>query len=133
VGVVDDQTGAPAHDDMPRFSDAELVALREEFEEHRDVQVRNNARQDRRWEQLASMVEQNTEATQAVARSVESIARSTEGVVQLYRDFQGAARVGIGVRKLLAWLIALGTGGAAIAAAIMYFLDKLGIPVDPPG
>ena len=133
MGVVDDQTGAPAHDDMPRFSDAELVALRKEFEEHRDVQERNNARQDRRWEQLASMVEQNTEATQAVARSVESIARSTEGVVQLYRDFQGAARVGIGVRKLLAWLIALGTGGAAIAAAILYVLDKLGIPVDPPG
>lgn len=126
MGVVDDQTDAPASDDMPRFSDVELTRLREEFESHRD-------RQEERWGQLALMVEQNTEATRAVAVSVESIARSTDGVVQLYRDFQGAARVGIGVRRCIAWLIALGTGGAAIAAAIMYFLDKLGIPVDPPG
>ena len=116
-----DQPGAPANDDMPRFSDVELTRLREEFESHRD-----------RWEQLALMVEQNTEATRAVAVSVESIARSTEGVVQLYRDFQGAARVGLGVRRFIAWLIALGAGGATIAAALMYFMDKLGLPIDPP-
>jgi len=126
VGVVNDQTGAPAQEDMPRFSDVELTRLREEFESHRD-------RQEQRWEQLALMVEQNTEATRAVAISVKSIARSTEGVVQLYRDFQGAARVGIGVRRFIAWLLALGAGGAAIAAGIMYVLGKLGIPLDPPG
>lgn len=107
------------------MGDVELIRLREEFESHRD-------RQEQRWEQLARMVEQNTEATREVAVSVESIARSTEGVVLLYRDFQGAARVGLGVRRFIAWLIALGAGGATIAAAIMYFMDKLGLPLDPP-
>jgi len=120
-----DQPGAPANEDMPRFSDVELTRLREEFESHRD-------RQEDRWEQLALMVEQNTEATRAVALSIESIALSTEGVVKLYRDFQGAARVGLGVRRFIAWLIALGAGGATIAAAILYFMDKLGLPIDPP-
>lgn len=96
------------------MSDTELAKLREEFEQHK-------REQERRWEQLAAMVEKNTRAT-------ERLAKSTEGVVRLYSDIQGAARVGVSVRKLMTWLISLGAGGAALASAILYILEK----VNPP-
>ena len=106
------------NDDMPRFSDEQLVELCEDFEQHK-------ALQEHRWEQLAAMVGENTAATERIAEAVEKQAESTAGVVQLYRDFQGAARVGMGLRRFLVWVAALGTAGAAVAATILYVLDKI--------
>lgn len=105
------------NNEMPRFSDEQLIELRQDFEQHKEEQ-------EHRWEQLAEMVEQNTRATERIAEAVEKQAESTAGVVQLYTDFRGAARIGVGLQKFLAWLIALGTFGAAVAAAITYIIDK---------
>lgn len=101
-------------EDKRRFSDAQLLHLREEFEGHKQLQ-------DERWTELADMVRKNTEA-------VELMAKSTEGVVKLYEDLQGAARVGVGLRKLLVWLTATGTAGASISAGVWYLIEILTRP-----
>lgn len=114
----------PSEDTMPRFSDAQLAELCEDFEQHKEDFELHKIEQDHRWDQLALMVESNTEATSRIADAVEKQAESTAGIVQLYKDLQGAARVGVGLKKFLAWLVALGTAGAAIAAAITYVLNS---------
>lgn len=116
----------PEKDDMARFSDTQLLDLCEDFEQHKNDFEQHKKEQDERWIQLGTMVEKNTQATERLAESVEQIAKSTEGVVQLYNDFRGAGRLGLGVQKFLAWVAALGTAGAAIAAAITYVLTKIG-------
>lgn len=122
--MTDDGEDCMPSDDMPRFSDEQLVELCEDFEQHKADFEEHKALQERRWEQLAAMVEKNTTATERIAEAVEKQAESTAGVVELYRDFQGAARVGVGLRKFIAWVAALGTAGAAVAAAVLYVLDK---------
>lgn len=111
----------PEHHDMPRFSDQQLTELRVDFDQHKDEQ-------ERRWGQLAAMVEENTEAVKRIADAVECQAESTAGIVQLYQDLQGAARIGVGLRKFMTWLVGLGSAGIAIAAAISYVLKKFGGP-----
>lgn len=102
----------PGDNEAPRFSDAELVQLRKDFDEHKKEQYR-------KWSDLAETVEQNTKATERLAESV-------EGVVRLYADIQSTVRVGTGVQRFLTWLLKLGAAGAAIAAGLLYVLNKFG-------
>lgn len=113
----------PNDDDMARFSDLQLTDLRTAFELHKDDFKQHKAEQDERWSQLAGVVESNTAAVQQIAEAVSKQAESTAGIVQIYHDLQGAARIGGGVRRFLIWLGSLGAGGIAVAAALTYILD----------
>lgn len=114
---------AEQDDDMTRFSDAELVRLREEFEEHRELQ-------EERWEQLAMMVEQNTQTTRELAESVRTVAESTAGVVRLYEDVHAAARVGSGLQRFILWVAKWGTIGAGVAVGLSWVVRHF---TPPPG
>jgi len=103
---------------MTRFSDEQLTELRQDFEQHKEEQ-------ERRWGELAEMVKKNTMATERIAEAVEKQAESTAGLVQLYTDFKGAARIGAGVQKFLIKLAATGSAGVAVGAGIAYLIDKL--------
>lgn len=112
----------------PRFSDFQLTELRKDFDKHKDDFDIYKDEQEKRWAQLADLVEHNTRATQRIAEATERQELNTAGIIQLHADLKSAARVGVGVQKFLAWLVALGTGGAAIAAALVYVIDKLAPP-----
>lgn len=118
----------PENDDM-RFSDGELVRLREEFELHQERFEQHQEVQEARWEQLAIMVEQNTQTTRDIAESVKSVADSTAGVVKIYEDMQGAARVGGAVQKFILWLAKWGTIGGGMAVGISWLIRHF----TPPG
>lgn len=115
----------PIDNNMPRFSDAQLSELCKDFEQHKEDFEQHKIEQDHRWDQLALMVENNTKATGRIADAVEKQAENTAGIVQLYQDLQGAARLGEGLKKFLAWLITVGTASAVVAASITYVLDYL--------
>jgi len=102
-----------------RFSDQQLWGLRRDFDEHKRLQ-------DARWADMQRSVEMNAEANKQIAKSLEHLAANTEGVVQLYSDWQAAQRLGKGVRRFLAWLGGLGATGAAIAAALSHGIERLG-------
>ena len=129
-------------DDDPsegRFSDRELLRLRADFTEHAarfDSHVirydehmiefrRHVVEEERKWGQLATMVHENTQATERIAEAIEKQAASTEGVVQLYRDAQGTIRTGRGVTRFTLWLASLGAVGAAVAAVINWLSARL--------
>lgn len=113
----------PEQDDEMRFSDGELRQLRREFEEHRELQ-------DERWEQLALMVEANTQTTREIAESVRSVAESTAGVVKLYEDVGAAARVGAAVQRFVLWVAKWGTLGAGTAYGLSWVVRHF---MPPPG
>ena len=100
-------------------TDPHVVELRRDLEDHK-------AEQERRWDELRGIVQRNSESTERLAASVEQIAQNTQGVVQLYQDFRGAARIGVGFQKLMRWTAGLGTAGVAIAAGLTYIAEKLG-------
>ena len=106
-------------DNMARFSDTELTTLRTEFELHR-------AESQARWNQLAGLIEENTRITTQLARSIEAQARSTAGIVRLYRDAQGAARLGTGMQRFFIFLLKWGLVGSGIVTAIRWALTKFG-------
>lgn len=114
---------------MPRFSDEQLIQLREEFEQHKEEQERCWEQQERRWEQLAVMVEQNTQTTRELAESVQAVAQSTAGVVKVYDDLNAAARVGGAVQRFIVWVAKWGTIGTGLAFGLQWIIRHF----MPPG
>lgn len=108
----------PADDDMPRFSDGQLLQLRRDFDNHVEEE-------ETRWRQLTTAVEDNTKMVTRIAEAVEKQAESTAGIVQVHNDVLAAMRLGAGLRKLLTHVASLGAVGAAIAASAVYVIDKL--------
>lgn len=104
-----------------RFADSELIQLRKDFEQH-------EREQETSLGLLADMVRENTKAVDRIAEAVKEQTESTAGVVQLYNDIKGSARVGMGVQKFIAWLASLGVIGAALGAAVLYLLDHFAPP-----
>jgi len=107
-----------------RFSDEKLQEFQEEFRDHvmRCEERFNDG--DRQFGQLIQAQQRNTEA-------ISLLIDETRAIVQLHRDFQGVARVGVGAQKLVVWLAKLGFVGISLAAIINWlanFLDKIGGP-----
>lgn len=100
-----------------RFSDAQLIQLREDFDMHKADQDARWERQDARWDEMGDMVRANTQATH-------DLAESTRGVVQLYSDVQGTVRVGVAVQKFCTWLVKWGAIGTAAAAVISWVVKN---------
>lgn len=117
------------HDDMARFSDEQLVQLREEFEQHKEEQAQCWEQQEQRWEQLAIMVEQNTQTTRELAESVRVVAESTAGIVRIYEDVNAAARVGGALQRFILWIAKWGTIGTGLALGLQWIVRHF----MPPG
>ncbi len=99
-----------------RFSDQELVDLRKEFTDYQLAQ-------ESRWEQFGQLMTENTRVTSELALSMSKIADSTKGVVQLYQDVQGVARLGDGLQKFLLWLAKWGVIGSALTYGIRWLAE----------
>lgn len=97
--------------DTMRFSDSQLVQLRQDFDEHKADNEARWERQEARWEEMLEMVGANTRATT-------SLAESTRGVVQLYADVQGTVRIGAAVQRFCGWALRWGSVGVVIATGV---------------
>jgi hypothetical protein len=110
-------------DQQVRFSDGELIELRQEFRDHVsrfDKHEEREERQDQRWESRLVLVEE------AVTRNTEAMTDLTEataGVVQAHNDAMATLRFLNGVQKVVAV-----TGGAiaAITGAVWAVVHWLG-------
>jgi hypothetical protein len=101
-------------EDMARFSDTELTALRADFDAYKDEQ-------DAKFDRLIAMVESNNRATG-------ELAAATQDIVRVYTDWQGTIRIGAAVQRCCLWLGKWGVIGAGMAAGIKYVLSLF-----PPG
>lgn len=132
-------------DDM-RFSDMQLSELRQDFnklvevvdshvETFKNHEIREDAwredlihrdeQQNRRFDALMQSQEKNTYAIAELTSQVSAVVNDTKDIVQLHKDFQGAARVGKGVQDLMLWLMKWGTIGGALAASVHYIVTHM--------
>lgn len=105
-----------------RFSDQELISLRNDISSHirgedawrleHDEWRRN---QEAMMTQLVQTVKSNTEA-------MESLSESTKDVVQITNDFKGAARLGGKLQDFMVWLLKWGTIGSAASYGVHWIV-----------
>lgn len=91
---------------MARYSDARLIKLEEEFQQHTE-------HTDKRFQDTINMIERNVEATERLAASISEVAESVSGVVQLYNDGQATLRMWDRIRGIASIVIAIAGGAAA--------------------
>lgn len=108
-----------------RFSDTQLAGLRQDVDELARAFEQHKAEQDKRWSELASMVETTARMVQDNTAACKALESSTADVVRVFRDVEGAVRIGAGIQKTVATVAKLGTVGAVIAAAAMYVINSI--------
>lgn len=129
-----------------RFSDVQLSELRQDFdsfvnrfdnhvnrfdkheqseEAWREDLIHRDEQQNRRFDALMASQEANTAAIADLTMQVSAVVNDTKDIVQLHKDFQGAARVGKGVQDFMLWLLKWGTIGGALAAGVHYIITHV--------
>lgn len=97
----------------------DLLRFRVSLESHiRESEKRDNEL-DKRIDRLITTQEQNT-------NSVNELIEETRGIVELHKDFQSLAKVGVGLQRFAGWLAKFGVAGATIAGMIHWVSNHLG-------
>jgi len=117
-----------------RFSDAELAGLKAMMMQHvedekswRDEHCAWRKEQDGRWQAIGDQLESLVAATASNAKAVADLIGETRDIVQLHKDFQGAARVGSAAQRAVLCVAKWGAIGAGAAAILQKMLGW------PPG
>lgn len=101
-----------------QFEDENLNMLHQHVIQHIDE---CNARDDY-WRVQFDRVVKSQEATTLATKE---LARQTKDVVELHRDIQGAARIGIKVQDFMIWMAKWGVIGSAIIAGITFVAEQM--------
>lgn len=99
-----------------------LYQLSERLDRH--IAESNNKIQqsEDQYNRLINAQQENAKAISKLTESVSSLVEDTREVIKLYRDFQGAARVGERLQDFMFWLLKWGAIGAGIAACINWII-----------
>ena len=76
-----------------------------------------------RFDKLIDAQQKNTDAISELTESVASVVKGTSSIIQLHKDFQGAARVGSGVQGFMIWVLKWGAIGAGIVAGMNWAIE----------
>lgn len=98
----------------------ELIQLNEQFFELKKRFEKHEKEEAEKFDSMIQAIEHNTE-------SINELTKSTQAIVQLHHDLQGAARVGKGVQGFFVWLLKWGAIGAAIVAMLRWVLKVKGV------
>jgi hypothetical protein len=124
--MTDESTSStPSSIDMSELHQSFLEHV-QEFKLHEQEDQRRWAQQQRMFAKVTEATEKNAEATARNTEAIGQLAAATKDVVELHRDVVGAARTGKRVQAALTWLLKWGALGTAFAAAVTYFLEKVG-------
>lgn len=105
--------------DRVRFSDEKLNEFLNDFKAHR-------ARCEERFKECDNLVRILTQTQENNAKAIAELTDETRALVQLSKDFQGAARLGTSLQNLILWLAKWGFIGTGAAAILMWGSDKIG-------
>lgn len=72
------------------------------------------------------------EQFEEILSCLKNLQQDTSGIVQLHRDWQGAARIGNGIQKLFTWLLKWGTIGTILATMIKWLATHFNDLPSPP-
>jgi len=76
-----------------------------------------------KFEGLITAQQKNTEAVTELTASVTSLVENTSAIVQLHKDFEGAARIGKGVQGFMIWCLKWGAIGTGVVTGLMWLVE----------
>ena len=76
-----------------------------------------------KFEGLITAQQKNTDAVTKLTVSVTSLVKNTSAIVQLHKDFEGAARIGRGVQGFMLWCLKWGAIGTGTVAVLMWLVE----------
>ena len=76
-----------------------------------------------KFEGLITAQQRNTEAVTKLTASVTSLVDNTSAIVQLHKDFEGAARIGKGVLGFMIWCLKWGAIGTGVTAVLLWLIE----------
>jgi hypothetical protein len=102
-----------------------LLLLCEKFDQHVERFDQHEAREEKKFDRLIKAQEHNTAAIADLTANVSSLVLDTKDIIQLTRDFQGAARIGGGIKRFTAWCLGIGGAVGGIGLLLTYITDHL--------
>lgn len=97
--------------------------LCKKFDEHVERFEQHELDEGRKFDKLVEAQQKNTDAVAKLTVSVSSLVDDTKSIVQLHKDFQGAARVGKGLQGFMTWCLKWGAIGIGLVTAITWLID----------
>jgi hypothetical protein len=101
-----------------RFSDEKLDKFYSDFKQHQ-------LRCEERFDECDDLVRDFIEIQQRNTQAITALTQETRAIVQLHKDFQGAARLGTSFQKFIIWLGKWGAIGVGIATALTFIANKV--------
>jgi len=118
----------PEGDDVARCTDEKLFQLCKDFEEHKERFEKHEQRETATFGKILEAQHENTIAIGALTGQVTELVKDTRDIVRLHRDFQGAARIGGGMKKFALWCVGVGGFVGSIGAGLYWLVEYLGKP-----
>lgn len=106
-----------------RADDKRLFQLCERFEQHVQRFEEYKVAEGEKFDRLIEAQQTNTTAIADITGSLSVLVNDTHDIVQITKDFQGAARVGKGVQGFLIWCMKWGAIGTGVATAVLWIAE----------
>ena len=101
-----------------------LFMLCEKFEQHVVRFEKHEQEESDKFDKLINAQQENTDAISELTKSVSSLVDDTSSIIQLHKDFQGAARVGRGVQDFMIWCLKWGAIGTGVVTIMSWVIQK---------
>jgi len=79
-----------------------------------------------KFDKLVDAQRVNTEAISTLTVAVSTLVQDTSSIVQLHKDFQGAARIGGSVQGFMIWCLKWGAVGVGVSTALTWLINHFG-------
>jgi hypothetical protein len=110
-------------DEDKRCTDEKLFQLCQDFHDHKVEEDEWRKNHDVRMERLFNAQDVNTKAITEITAAVSAVVSDTAVIVQLSKDFQGAARVGKGLQGFVVWCLKWGGILGGLGAGVHYLIE----------
>ena len=119
-------------DDM-RCTDEKLFQLCQDFNGHVEAHdrfverfERHEEKENGKFDLIIEAQHSNTVAIGELTKQVSVLVKDTRDIVQLHKDFQGAARIGSSIQHIAVQLLKWGGIFGGIGAGILYAIENFG-------
>ena len=106
-----------------RCTDEKLFQLCEKFDRHVERFDEHESREEEKFNRLIEAQQNNTQAISELTGQVSALVTDTRDIVQLHKDFRGAARVGSGIQGFVLWCMKWGGIIGGLGAALHYLVE----------
>ena len=112
-----------AEGDEVRCTDNKLFELCQKFDDHVELFKKHVLDDHVKFNNMIDAQIANTDAITSLTTQVSEVVINTSAIVQLHKDFQGAACIGSGVQRFLVWCLKWGGIFGGIGFAVKWTVE----------